>query len=136
MVNAEDHNEVVKGLIEAAVVGTEGEGKVFDGKAPNLTDPPYWSLYPDPGVVGQEPRLLAGPSDHLNLVLMIHAVGTDRWQAGWAADIARDALVGVKPVVAGRSCWPIRQEYAQAAREDVDDPSLYLAVAGYRIRSD
>lgn len=128
------HVDEVKALIVAAAAGTEVEDKVFDGKAPNLTEPPWISLYADPAV--RSPVTLDGDPFHLSQSILIHGVGGNRRAAGWAADLALAAVVGKTIVVDGRRSWQIRQEYAQPARQDVNDPDLWLAVGAIRIRND
>lgn len=125
------HIDAVIDRLEATVSSTL---PVHDGQSPNLSDTPYLVVYAEPGVASY--LTLAGVSSHFNLVFIVHGVGGTRWEAGWAADKARDALLDVILTVAGRNCRPIRQEVAQPARKDVDHPDLWLAVAGYRLTSD
>lgn len=126
------HVAAVLDLLTAGLAATDVA--VHDGKAPNKGATPYVVVYPDPGVTSS--LTMDGTPGHLSMVVQITAVGGTRWQAGQAADLARATLVGVKPTVAGRWTWQIHQEYAQPARLDVDDPDLFVAVAGYRVRSD
>jgi hypothetical protein len=131
-VNGNAHVDAVLDLLRTAAAATSVA--VHDGQSPNLAATPYLVVYADPGVGSH--LAMDGVSGHLDQVIQITAVGGSRWQAGMAADLARDALLDVVPTVAGRRCWPIRQEFAQPARIDVDDPDLFIAVAGYRVRSD
>jgi hypothetical protein len=131
-VSGNAHVDAVLDLLRTALADTAVA--VHDGQSPNSAATPYVVVYPDPGVVS--PLAMDGTPGHFSSVVQFTAVGSSRWQAGAAADMARDAVVGVKPVVAGRRTWKIQQEFAQPARIDVDDPDLFVAIAQYRVRSD
>lgn len=134
--NAEPHVQAVLDLLEAATAATAVA--VHDGKAPNQAPTPYLVVNPEIGVAGATPDGggdLTLTSRELSMAVHVMSVGGSRWQATTAAEIARGALLDVVPTVDSRQCWPIRQELAQPARLDVDDPDLFVAVAIYRVRS-
>lgn len=135
--DAEDHYTAFLALITAASAGTSLQ--IHDGEAPGLADPPYLSIYPDPGLAHRGERLgaarLDGGSYDLDMVVQITAVGGTRWQASWAHKTAHGAVIDQRLVVADRTCLPVVQAFAQPIRPDVQNPKLYVAFTGYRIRS-
>jgi len=110
---------------------------IYDGAAPPAKDAtyPHAVVYPDPGMRDSD-RLSAAVTNFAGII-QITGVGTDRWQAGWACDHARDALVGVRPEVAGRNTRPIEQLLARPIEPDKDDPAnvVCYGVMQFRISS-
>lgn len=128
--SADPHVQAVVDLLRAA--GTPENIAVYVGRSPNEAVSPYWVVYPPPPL--RSITSLAHTSDDVDLSIQVSSFG-DEWEAGNAALVANDALIDHVPVVAGRSCWPIRSETSQPVREDVDEADLFVAVAVYAIRS-
>ena len=93
-------------------------------------------MYPDPGDV--QAARLDGQREHLEMHVLLHAVGVGPEQATWASDRAREVLLGVPPVVPGRRVHRLTQTMAPPpiVRDDDVNPPLFLQVTEYRLVSD
>lgn len=121
------HADAVLALLEAAVT-------TFDSQVEGAPPDRYVVFYPGPGLA-QRDRMTPS-SSKLDAEFQVTAVGLSREQAQWAADAGRDAVLDVRPVVAGRACSPIRQTVARPlARDDDVTPPLFYVVALYAFTS-
>lgn len=107
---------------------------VYRGEADDDPTLPYVVLFTDTGRrSGERPAV----SDVIDMLGQVTAVGRSDWQAKWAAGKARDALVDVRPVIAGRACDRIKHPVSRPVERDDDDPAerLFYGVDQYRLRS-
>lgn len=112
------HAQVGLDLLEA----TPGLGatKVFDGKVPDPTpDPPYVILY----VSVDWTRDGIGTALNADQVTVMttyncHCVGLTAASARAVGMLVRSALLNVRPVIAGRSCGPIKQDETLPPQRD------------------
>jgi hypothetical protein len=91
---------------------------VHDGAVPANPTYPYAVLYSNTG--GRDATNLTLASDHQVYDVQVTAVGATAASARIYATRALTALLDVIPTVTGRTCWPIRLDVAQPAREDRD----------------
>lgn len=125
----EAHVQAVVDLLEAADLAVfRADARAHDGY-------PYVVLFTDTG--RRYGDRLGGGSGELTVLVQITSVGVDDWQAKWAADTARDALIDVRPSVEGRFCERIKQELSRPVERDDDKPDvpLFYAIDQYRLRS-
>lgn len=98
------------------------------------TDPPYLSVYPDPGDVAS--AFLSDDRSTLTIDFIVHGIGAGPEQALWAMDKARVVLLGAPPAVTGRKVHRIQQTFGNSVdRDDSTQPALYLVAAGFRLFS-
>jgi hypothetical protein len=106
---------------------------VFDSGA-DSPSVPYCVVYADQGTREQE-RLLATQS-RATFVYTIHSVGSTPDEAQWMAERVYAQLLGFRPEIEGRSCWPIAAEASVPVRRDDDPhPALFFGVDEFRLSS-
>lgn len=103
---------------------------VLDGKVPDGQSLPYVLVYfyiatPD-GLVAPDKVGLDFDSDVVELWAYCHNVGGNAMAARIEAGRTRAAVLNRTPVVAGRSCFPIRWREGQPAARDEDTGALYI----------
>jgi hypothetical protein len=99
---------------------------VHDGQVPHtspLPAPPYVVAYvyrelPD-GLAAPDKVALDGRSTVVNMRMILHCVGANAVAARAVAGRAENALLDVVPVVAGRTCSPIR--WAESGPPNLDE---------------
>lgn len=136
------HTEGVAAALEASGLavgrGQAPEGAGWQGEPGRSSFVPYAVLWPSPGATPDaDARCLNEP--HLSLVYacQLTIVGATQPQAEYAADTAKQALVGQRVPVAGRSTHPATLTLDRAAeRDDAVAPSLHYAVTQVSIISD
>ena len=119
---------------------------VYDGAVP--TDPATGKSYPPPyvlvyftvvtpsGEMSADSTSLDMDSDRVVLRAYCHNVGANAQAARMVADRTRAALLNVAPAVAGRQCWPIRQDEGLPAARDESTGTLVMdQVDVYRLES-
>lgn len=102
------HADAVLGLLRAVVGLTVYPEPDSIAQVPDGAEPPYVSVYVttryDLG-----PSLAAASSRAVTTVTA-HCVGGNAIAARAVAQMVSGALLDVKPTIAGRSCYPIRQD--------------------------
>ncbi|MET7395620.1 hypothetical protein ABZS66_19230 [Dactylosporangium sp. NPDC005572] len=101
------------GLVVLPVApGTPGSGR---GIVPAGRKPPYVVAY----FAAERPSggRLDGRSTRMVVRGYFHCVGETTTAAQAVADQVAAAVLDVKPVIAGRACWPIRHEASQPPPE-------------------
>lgn len=110
---------------------------VLDGAVPTGQRPPYVLIYftdADPEQSGS--RRLTGESRRHVTRAYSHSVGGDAVAARGVAQRVRAAWLDVVPVIAGRTCFPIRREEGQPAERDETTGTLVMdQVDVYRLES-
>lgn len=111
----DEHAAAVLALLNAVVAPPR---KVFDGRVDDGTDPrtnPYVLAYFD----SSDPEFdFEANAWRFEMTATCHCVGGNAQAARQMADLARTALVAVRPTVAGRSCWPIIRESGMPPQRD------------------
>lgn len=79
---------------------------------------PYWVLFMGTGI--DDDTKLCGDPDELTLRFQVNSVGMTDDSAVVVVDKTRALLLGVRPVVAGWSCHPIRKVTDIPVRPDKD----------------
>jgi hypothetical protein len=105
------HADAVLGLLHAALDPVPIS--VFDGKVPDPTPKvatnPWVLVYFNPGwPVDGKANSLDGTATTYQLTFFTHSIGATAAAARAVAGQVRAALLNVRPIVTGRSCWPIR----------------------------
>lgn len=103
---------------------------VCDGTVPNGTKPPYVKVdllvqTPD-GLTAPDKVRLSGDSDVIDMWIYCHCVGGGVNAAGNARAVSgrvRARLLNVRPVLAGRVCFPVRWREGQPAERNEEIPS-------------
>ena len=102
-------------------------GRVFDGKVPDGTDPPYVQVYRNVAwpraAVGES---LAGLMVTVTTTFTCHCVGESSAAAEAVGMQVRGSLLNQRPVVAGRSCGLIRQDEALPPSRDENTGRLVM----------
>ena len=112
---------------------------VHDGAVPPNPAYPYAVLYTNAG--DRDTTNLDYTSDMQVYDVQVTSVGATAAAARITADKVNAALVDVVPTVTGRTCWPLRVEASQTAREDRDvtipgtSTHPHYAVAVFRLAS-
>lgn len=133
----EDHAAAVMALLRDGgrliVFPTEPAGKTI---VPAGTRPPYVAVQ----FVADRP--LGGRLDHrstrMRMRIFTYCVGSTDAGARMVADLVAGVLLDVKPVIAGRTCYPIRSEGERpsAPREDESTGRLSSTITDlYRLES-
>lgn len=128
-----EHAQVVKGLL----VGLTHT--LYDGQVPDRPGFPYAVVRMTTG--DEDATKLCGISDEAVFRIYMTSVGLTDTAAAVVADAVRTLLLDVRPVVAGRTCTPIRKETSLPIQPDRDwtDPDSGLnpmyAVDTYRFTS-
>lgn len=114
-----------------AIITLIGETvRLYDGMAPDGASPPYAVLYADNGNATR--TALAAVSDRRDVSFQVTSVGLDGAGARSVAERVRAAVLDERPVVAGRTSSPVRQEVAEPLRVDRDvTPHLLYVVDVY-----
>lgn len=111
----DEHAAAMLALLTAAITNPR---KVFDGKVDDGTDPranPYVVVYFDSG----DPEFdFEANAWRFEMTATCHCVGGNAQAARQMADLARAALVAVRPTVSGRSCFPISREPGTPPQRD------------------
>lgn len=107
--------------------------QVFDGKVPDASAVPYVVVYFD----SADPEFdLASQAWLFVLSVTVHSVGGNAQAARQVGDVVRSALLAVRPVVSGRSCFPITREDGSPPQRDESTGSLVMdSVDVYVLRS-
>jgi hypothetical protein len=130
---AQLHATAVLSLITGAGV------TCHDGAVPANPTYPYAVLYCNTGA--REATALTLISAHQVYDVQVTSVGATAASARIVATKVLTALLDVTPTVTGRTCWPIRLESSQPAREDRDitipgtATHPFYAVDVYRVAS-
>ena len=84
---------------------------------PNGAIPPYVSVH----LAADRPlgSRLTMRSTRMRVRIYCHCVGTDDISARAVSDMVADALLDVRPVIVGRSVYPIRNETGRDPREEI-----------------
>jgi hypothetical protein len=96
---------------------------VFDGKVPdptpNVATNPWVLVYFDPGwPVDGAANSLDGNAVTYRLTFFTHSIGASAAAARAVAGQVRAALLNIRPIISGRSCWPIRWDDGTPASLD------------------
>lgn len=108
----DEHAQAVLSLLDAAIALP-----VFDGKVPDGTDPNngYVLCYFDDA----DPEFdFEANAWRYRTTATIHSVGGNAQAVRQTGGMVRSALIAVRPVIAGRSCWPITREDGQPPQRD------------------
>lgn len=130
----QDHSDAVMDLLYASsltVFPSEDGGAVI---VPNGTPPPFVTAHT---VVGRlNGNRLPTRSTRLLVRIHVHCTGVDDVQARGVSDLVAAALLDVRPVIAGRTCFPIRHESQQPPREDESTGALLATLTEvYRLET-
>jgi len=87
----------------------DDELTVYDGPAPINAEPPYAVLYLTASAL-RDSTSLANRSDRHLVRATYHCCGEDTVTARAVAQRICDAVLDLVPTIAGRVCFPIRQE--------------------------
>lgn len=104
------------------LLGTDATLTVYDGAVPKTPAPTYALVYltfwtPD-GETAPDKVNLSFNSDVIDLRGYVHCVGPNAVSARAIAQRVRAALLNVRPVIAGRECFPIRWKDGNPAQRD------------------
>lgn len=119
-------DEVILGLLEAAVPPLNGNPRVHDGFVPvSDTDAkvvtavlPYLAYYSSVG--DDSNRRVSGQNGRRSVFFQVTYVGEDRAQAKWAGERQRAALADKVITVPGRKSWRVLLGESQRIRRDDD----------------
>jgi hypothetical protein len=130
----DEHAQALIGLLDAD--NTAPALVWFDGKVPTGTDPkvtPYVVVYFD----SNDPEADFTAAPYLfEMTATCHSVGGSAQAARMVADRVRTALLGVRPTVASRACWPIVRESGTPPQRDESTGALVMdQVDVYVLRS-
>lgn len=104
---------------------------VDDTETPNFAQLPRVVLYADQGASTRE--TLCSSPDGAYVTVQTTCVGETREQAGWMLDKVSTLVENQRPVVAGFSCGPVQNLFANLPRRDDDvDPPVFYAVTTWR----
>lgn len=107
---------------------------VYDTQAPAKPPLPYAVLRFDSGQ--RDRTAITANSNMVTTTVTCTAVGNDRGQSQGVAERVADALVDVRPTVAGRSCSPIEHLDTRPSQMDSQvTPPLFYAVDVFRFVS-
>lgn len=107
----------------------EGEGLIwYDGQVPDAPSAQYVLVYayfetPD-GLAAPDAVPLTYVSRALDVRMYLHCVSPTAQGARATAARVRGAALDTTPVVAGRTCFPVRWREGQPARRDEEVPGL------------
>jgi hypothetical protein len=119
---------------------------VHDGAVPKdpatgkSKPPPYVAVYftieTPSGEMPADSASIEMDSDRVVLRAYFHNVGGNAAAARIVAGRSRGAVLGVTPTIAGRECWPIRQDEGRPAERDESTGVLVMdQVDVYRLES-
>lgn len=119
----DEHAAAVLAILNAAVTSPR---KVFDGFVPTGTDPrvtPYVVIYFD----SSDPEFdFRGQPQTFELTATCHSVGGNAQATRQVADMVRSALLGVRPTISGRDCYPIRRDPGAPPQRDESTGTLTM----------
>lgn len=106
---------------------------VYDGTVPKSPAPRYVLVYlmlqtPD-GLAAPDKVRLSNDSDVIDLWIYCHCVGTGQLAASNARAVAgraRNQLLNVQPVIAGRVCFPVRWREGQPPQRNEETLTTVL----------
>jgi hypothetical protein len=118
----QDHVDAGLGLLRA-----DSGLTVYDGAVPKSPADHYVLLYTyrelPTGLIAPQKIKLTGKSTVVNMWMYCHCIGTDAITSRAIQGRVQAALLDQTPVVAGRTCWPIRWvEGTQAQRDETTGP--------------
>ena len=127
------HADAILALLDAD--NTAPALVVYDGRVPDLTEPPYVVVYfADNDTPASSP--LTGEYRRYAMWAYCHCAGGNQIAARAVAQRVRAALLDVTPTVTGRKCWPIRREEGQLVDRDESTGLLVMdGVSVYRLES-
>jgi hypothetical protein len=106
---------------------------VFEGEVLNGPER-YASVWPSNGIRAAERLDLA--QIQISPTFTVHSVGKTPSQARWVADRVTLQVLGVRPTVPGRKCWPIRLAASQPIQLDRNiNPHLWYGVDVFQFTS-
>lgn len=121
----QDHADAGLGLLRA-----DTGLAIYDGAVPKGPADHYVLVYTyrelPTGLVAPDKVKLTGKSTVVNMVMYCHCVGTDGVTSRAIQGRVQAALLDVIPVVAGRTCFPIR--WAEGTQAERDEEILALVV--------
>lgn len=108
---------------------------VHDGKVPDGAEPPYVLVYL--ATTTPTGTSLASDQDRAVTRAYCHCVGADAKAARAVAGRVHAALLNAKPTIAGRVCWPIRDDDSGGPpdRDETTGVLVMDAVSVYRLES-
>lgn len=109
--------------VDAVIALIESVGQVFDGNAPNLTNPPWINVYTDSGI--HRPSDLALNYHKVHVTIYLVGVGGTRWQATNILDNARNLAIGNPVAIAGLNSGQIRHRASQSPHQSSTDPDIW-----------
>ena len=109
------HRAAVKALLAPLLATIQGYP---DGQVPDPPQFPYWVLFMGTGT--DDETKLCGEPDELTMRFQVTSVGLTDDSAVVVVDKTRALLLGVRPVVAGWSCHPVRKVTDIPLRPDKD----------------
>lgn len=129
----QEHANIMLALLAAAPGATPLV--VYDGKVPLNPSPQYVLVYFS--TTAAPSTSLSSRSDRAVTRAFCHCVGPDATGARAVAGRVHDALVDVVPVVAGRVCFPIRDDNSGAPpdRDETTGPLVMDQVSVFRLES-
>jgi len=143
-VTIEAHARAVLDLLDADVEDPPlvvHDGKVPTDPATGKSKPPpyvlvYFMVQTPSGDMPADSTSLDMDSDRVVLRAYLHSVGANAQAARMVADRCRTQLLRVTPTIAGRECWPIRQDEGLPADRDESTGKLVMdQVDVYRLES-
>lgn len=126
----ENHVQAVLDLIKAEPGLT---AVTFEG---DVTGDPerYVNVFHDTGFY--EAHTMGDEPVDVTVSFTIHSVGLERWQALWASGRVFSRLIRARPVIPGRTCWPIAHSPGPPMRKDTDVvPNKFLAIDTFTLKS-
>lgn len=108
----DEHAQAMLNLLDVAITRPVFDGKVTDGTDPNAG---YVLVYFDDA----DPEWdFEANAWRFRTTAIVHSVGGNAQAARQIGDMVRSALIAVRPVIADRSCFPIRREDGQPPQRD------------------
>lgn len=132
----QDHATAVIDLLRAQpdlTVYPRAEGGTTT--VPNGAAPPYVvvDFYTSRDLDGR----MSMASTHMLLRIYAQCIGANRIAANAVSDLVAAALLDVRPTIAGRRCYPIRQDVGSPARPDDSlGETVVTLTEVYRLESD
>lgn len=131
------HADAILALLRAAVTNvypTETGTPGSDEQVPATAVPPYVSVHFHREFA--EPQSMDGLTTRVVMRVACHCVGADEVGARAVSQKVADALLDVTPVVAGRTCFPIRHEQSVPPRIDETAGLVVDLTEWYRLETD
>lgn len=124
--------DAILAMIRAGVPAT---CKIYEGRSPQGSVPPYAVLYFDSSGKSAFERNINNEAPR-DLRYQVTAVGATPEQARWVADKVFVPLVAGTPAVIGRTVWPAIEEGSQPVEPDDDSTVLFHATSQWLTRSE